>query len=210
MDTNTDFKTEYKKKVIGVTGGMGSGKSTVTEILAGRGSIPIYADKLARIYTEQGTPIRSELLSIFGPGVFPDGVTPDRRYIASQVFSDPEKLHKLTSIIHPLVRKKTLELIESTTDGTSIVWEVPLLFETGGERICSHTIAVFSTFEIAFHRVRNRDGLTLEEFTNRMRNQMPIEEKIKRSMFQIENNGSLEDLERNTLKIFDKIRRDEH
>lgn len=187
---------------------MGSGKSTVTRIFTAGGAIPIHADKLARVYTEEGSPILSELVSIFGSDVLENGKIPDRKLIASMVFTDPEKLKKLTSIIHPLVREKTQEIIREAPGGSIIAWEVPLLFETGGDKLCSHTIVVSTTEELAFQRVRERDGLSKDEFLNRMKNQMSPEEKRKRAMFHIENNGSLEELERKSRELYQKIRQE--
>ena len=83
-----------------------------------------------------------------------------------------------------------------------VVWEVPLLFETHGNEICTHTICVYLSFEEAFKRTQKRDGISQEEFNNRMKNQLDINKKMELSDFTIENSGSLEDLELKALEVF--------
>ena len=185
---------------------MGCGKSTVTQILEKEGATAIYADKLAKFYTSSNSPIKEELLEIFGKGVLDSDGNPDRKFIASQVFNNSLKLAQLTEIIHPLVRTQTRKIIFHSPPESIVIWEVPLLFETHGEEICSYTICVYLSFEEAFKRTQNRDGISQEEFKNRMKNQLDINKKMELSDFTIENSGSIEDLELKALDVFRIIR----
>jgi dephospho-CoA kinase len=200
------LKYPDKKIVIGITGGMGCGKSTVTQIFEKEGAKAIYADKLAKFYTSSDSPIKEELLEIFGKGVLDSDYTPDRKFIASQVFNNPTKLSQLTEIIPPLVRTETRKIIFHCPPESMVVWEVPLLFETHGEEICSYTICVYLSAEEAFKRTQKRDGIDHQEFSNRMKNQLDINKKKELSDFTIENSGSLEDLEIKTLEVLRTIR----
>ncbi len=195
-----------KKIVIGITGGMGCGKSTVTQIFEKSGAIPIYADKLAKFYTSPESPIKEELLEIFGKNALDSHNIPDRKFIAGQVFNNPSKLVRLTEIIHPLVRTETRKIIFHSPPESTIAWEVPLLFETKGEEICTYTICVYLSGEGAFERTKIRDGISREEFENRMKNQLDINKKMELSDFTIENSGSIEDLESKALEILRTIR----
>jgi dephospho-CoA kinase len=190
-----------EKIVIGITGGMGCGKSSFTRILEKNGAIAIYADTLAKFYTSENSPIKDELVEIFGSQSLDSKGVPDRNFIAQQVFSDSQKLTQLTEIIHPLVRTETRKIIANAPPKSIIAWEVPLLFETHGEEICSYTVCVYLPLEEAFLRTQKRDGILREDFESRMKNQLDINKKIALSDFTIENSGSLEDLESKALEI---------
>jgi dephospho-CoA kinase len=196
------MKYPNDKKVIGITGGMGSGKSTVTKIFVKEGAVPIYADVLAKYYTSAESPIKEELVEIFGVGVLDKENVPNRALIAEQIFENKGQMDRLTNLIHPLVRTETRKQIYLSPPGTILVWEVPLLFETGGEEICTATLCVHAPFELAFQRTALRDGLTRNQFENRMKNQMDLSEKIKKADFTLENSGSLQDLEQKSLEIY--------
>lgn len=193
------------KFILGVTGSMGSGKSTACKIFEELGAIRISSDELARKYTDVSSPIKNELVAIFGPDVLDDREAPDRKFIAKIVFENPEKLRQLTSIIHPRVRQEFLETISSLPAGTIIAWEAPLLFEVKGNLICHATLTVYSNLEIAYKRAKERDGLSREDFDARIRNQMDIKEKIRLSDFSIRNEFDLEYLRSECKKIFNII-----
>jgi dephospho-CoA kinase len=195
-----------EKIVIGITGGMGCGKSSFTRALEKNGAIAIYADKLAKFYTSENSPIKEELKEIFGSQSLDSNGIPDRKFIAEQVFSDSQKLTQLTEIIHPLVRTETRKIIANSPPKSLIAWEVPLLFETHGEEICSFTVCIYLSREVAFQRTQKRDGILREDFENRMKNQLDINKKIALSDFTIENSGSLEDLESKAQEILRTIK----
>ncbi len=193
------------KKVLGITGGMGSGKSTVTKFFVNQGALPIYADVLAKHYTSAESPIKEELVEIFGRVVLDSKKVPNRSLIAEQIFENKLQMERLTKLIHPLVRTETRKQIHHSPPGSLIVWEVPLLFETGGEEICTAILCVHAPFDLAFQRTALRDGLSRTQFENRMKNQMDLTEKIKRADFSLENSGSLQDLEQKSLEIYNSF-----
>ena len=195
-----------EKIVIGITGGMGCGKSSFTRVLEKNGAIAIYADKLAKFYTSENSPIKEELIEIFGIQSLDSNGVPDRKFIAEQVFSNTQKLAQLTEIIHPMVRTETRKIISNSPPKSMIAWEVPLLFETHGEEICSFTVCIYLSRKEAFQRTHKRDGILREDFENRMKNQLDINKKIKLSDFTIENSGSLEDLETKAQEILRTIK----
>ncbi len=194
------------KIVIGITGGMGCGKSSFTNILEKNGALTIYADKLAKFYTSENSTIKEELIEIFGDQSLDSNGVPDRKFIAKQIFSDSQKLTQLTEIIHPLVRTETRKIIANAPPKSIIAWEVPLLFETHGEEICSYTVCIYLPKEEAFQRTQKRDGILREDYENRMKNQLDINKKIELSDFTIENSGSLEDLESKAKEILRTIK----
>ncbi|MCB1141882.1 MAG: dephospho-CoA kinase [Leptospiraceae bacterium] len=193
--------------ILGITGTMGAGKSTATRIFEKLGAIRISADELARFYTSHESPIKNELVEIFGDSVLDPTGTPDRKFISSVVFQNKEKLQALTEIIHPRVRQKALDIIQMSPGEAFIAWEVPLLFESGTYKFCTGTLCVWIDTELAKERVIQRDGITEEEFRNRIKNQMDIKEKMKRSEFLIENNGTELNLEIQCRELFTQINR---
>lgn len=184
---------------------MGSGKSTVTRIFEKFGCHRISSDELARFYTSEDSPIKSELVRLFGEDSVKNGI-PDRKLIAGIVFSDSVKLNQLTEIIHPLVRRKAVDFFTNLPEGSIAVWEVPLLFETKAEEVCSSTLTVYSDEKITIKRVIERDKISEKEYKDRMARQMELKEKIKRSDFVVRNDFDMDTLEAECLKIFEKIR----
>jgi dephospho-CoA kinase len=116
---------------IGLTGGIGSGKSTVSRLLAERGAVVIDADRIAREVVEPGTPGLAAVVAAFGDGVLAAGGALDRPALAAIVFSDPEARARLDGIVHPLVRSRSAELAAAAPSDAVLVNDVPLLVETG-------------------------------------------------------------------------------
>ncbi|MEX5720090.1 dephospho-CoA kinase [Geodermatophilus maliterrae] len=116
---------------IGLTGGIGSGKSTVAALLAARGAVVVDADRIAREVVEPGTPGLAAVVGAFGPGVLAADGSLDRAALASIVFADPQARARLDGIVHPLVRARAREVIEQADPDAVVVQDVPLLVETG-------------------------------------------------------------------------------
>lgn len=193
--------------LLGVTGSMGSGKSFVTTLLEKAGCQRVNSDELARRYTAPDTPILQELIELFGEDILEKPNTPDRKKIAAIVFQDKSKLASLTNLIHPRIRQELVQKIQTFAEGSVVAWEAPILFEAEADVICHSILTVHADLETCFQRAQKRDGLTREEFDSRMRNQMDIKEKIKRSDFIIENTTQTsEELERECKKILIRIR----
>lgn len=192
--------------LLGVTGGIGTGKSTVTKLLESKGFIRIDADEIAKSFTLKNSPIREEIQSIFGKESFPDGEDANRQLIAEIAFSQPEKKVLLEKLIHPKVRDEFHKRIQSVPIKSLVAWDVPLLFETDSYTLCDATLCVYLPPEMAWERVKMRGGMSEEDFRRRLAQQMDIEKKKSLSDFQIRNDNTKEELERELDIILEKIK----
>jgi len=174
-----------KTKVIGVTGGIGSGKTTVARMFEALG-VPVYfADDEAKsiLYTPEVT---AELQKIFGDAVFTNDV-PDRAKIAALVFSDKEKLTQLNNIIHPRVALHFNDWVFNHQNLPFVIKEAAILFESGAYKQCDAIITVTAPLEFRISRVMERDGVLRDAVEKRIANQWPESEKIALSNYVIEN-----------------------
>lgn len=192
--------------LVGITGGLGSGKSTVSKIFESLGAVRIDSDAIAKRFTDADSPVRKELQDIFGLESFPDGEVADRASIAKQAFNDIKKKNALNNLLHPLVREKFLKELTHVPEGSVVAWEVPLLFETQGNMICDFTVCVYLPVEKAWLRVEERGGIPRKDFDARVAAQMDIEEKKTLSDYLIWNDTSKEELEKSVYAIFQDIK----
>lgn len=183
--------------IIGLTGSMAAGKSTVSKMLLERGFTVIDADKVSREIIEDEA-IRSALYDAFGGGVFDPGGTVDRAALADAAFSSRENTLKLNAITHPAIIKRLILLAKEAEalSPAPVFCDVPLLFETGFDAYCDRVIVVAASDEVRYLRIMLRDGLSREKAKLRIENQMPQEEKIARACAVIMNDGTLGDLKR--------------
>jgi dephospho-CoA kinase len=186
--------------IIGLTGNIGSGKSTVAAFLREMGYPVLDADLLAERARELK---KAELKALF-PEAFL-GEELDRRRLAQLVFSDPQRLRALEELIHPEVRR-LLEEELSRLEAPLVFVEIPLLFEKGWEGRLQGTILVAAPLEERLRRAMARSGLSREEVLARERAQMPEEEKRRRATWVLENRGSLEDLRAQVQALLGEIR----
>ena len=193
------------KFVLGITGIIGSGKSTVTRIFEKLGAIKIDSDQLAKFYTSASSPIIPNLVSIFGEDILDKNGVPDRKKIASIVFTNDQKLEAMVSIIHPLVRKDAQKAISSVENGRVIAWEVPLLFESGAYTECHSTLTVVAEEEVCLKRAQERDGISVSNFYKRLSKQLSLVEKVKLSGFVVHNNSNEAALFEKASSIYEKI-----
>jgi dephospho-CoA kinase len=193
---------------VGLTGGIGTGKSTVTRILRQLGIPVIDADHLAKEVVKAGTEGYAEVVKAFGAdSIRVDGEL-DRKKIAAQVFADKNKLSLLESIIHPKVRSLTLQKkAELESQGTELAfYDVPLLFEKKMESLFDQIVVVTCDLAIQKLRLVERDGFSEEEAMKRIANQLPLEQKVKAAHFTIENNGTIAELEKRVSELVQKLR----
>lgn len=178
-------------KIIGLTGGIGSGKSIVAKYIASKG-IPVYiADEEARkIMTNKK--VIAEIQTIFSESVLTNEDKLDRVKIANIVFNNPDKLKELNAVVHPKVKKHFLGWLKRHKNHPFVVKEVAILFETGGDKECDAVILVTAPEEIRLERTIARDNSTVDNVKKRMNNQLPDAEKVKKSTFVI-NNINFED-----------------
>lgn len=176
---------------IGITGGIGSGKTTVAKVFEQLG-IPVYhADFWAKEILNTDPPVKQRITELFGSEVYDADGKADRKKIADIVFNDKEKLNELNSVIHPAVWMHGEQWLKQHADKPYILKEAAILFESGGNKDMDKVIMISAPQEIRTERVMKRDNVTREEVEVRMANQWPDEEKIKRSDFVVVNDGKL-------------------
>ena len=198
-------------KIIGVTGGIGSGKSTVSSALRDLGAAVIDADVLARNVTAVGGKAFDELVMHFGREILDEKGEIDRKKLASIAFSDKEKLSELNSITHKYITEKiydTIEIIKNSGKWDIIVIDAPLPIEKGFLDIAEEVWVVVAEREKRIKRVMDRSGYTYEEAVNRINSQPGDEEYLKIADEILYNNGSLEELEQAVVRLFLKKKQD--
>jgi dephospho-CoA kinase len=195
-------------KLVGLTGGIASGKSTVAKILEGLGAAIINADVLAREVVEPGREAWKEIVDTFGAEVLQADQTLDRQKLRTIIFNNPDARKKLESIIHPRVRALAEQRIrEHTAAGYHvIIYEVPLLFEGNLQEWLRPVILVCCDVGTQRRRLQQRDGLDQAQAQKHIDAQMSLEEKRRLADYVIENNGSLEDLHRQVQAALEKIK----
>jgi len=195
-----------KARLIGLTGGIGTGKSTVSAMLRGLGAAVVDADEGARAVVEPGTPGLRAVAEEFGPGVLaPDGRL-DRAALAEIVFRDPERRARLNAITHPLVGAWAAErTADAIVRGARIVvHDVPLLFENQRQGQFERVILVYAPDEVAVRRLLEK-GMTEEQARARIAAQMPIEEKRRLADYVVDNSDGLPDTDRQVRELWRQL-----
>ena len=190
-------------RVIGLTGGIGCGKSLAAQYFAELGAIVIDADQLARAAIERGSDGFDEVVTLFGDSILKDGNI-DRRALGELIFKDPAAKKQLESIIHPFVRREFEEAVASLKGGQVLVYEIPLLVETGAHERFDVVITVESEMENRVERLRGR-GMHISEIEGRIAAQATREQRIEVADFLIENDGSEDELLRQVENIWDSL-----
>jgi dephospho-CoA kinase len=181
-------------RMIGLTGGIGAGKSAVAARLAELGAIVIDSDRLAREVVEPGTEGFERVVAEFGTGVVgPDGAL-DRAALARQVFTDPAARKRLEAIVHPLVRDKSAAIVAAAPPGSVLVHDVPLLVEANLAAMYECVIVVLASEETRLARLVGQRGMPEEDARARIANQATDEQRRAVADIVIENDGSLEEL----------------
>ncbi|UYO30973.1 dephospho-CoA kinase [Bacillus halotolerans] len=181
--------------VIGLTGGIASGKSTVANMLIDKGITVIDADIIAKQAVEKGMPAYRQIIDEFGEDILLENGDIDRRKLGALVFTNEQKRLALNSIVHPAVREEMLKRRDESiaNQETFVVLDIPLLFESKLESLVDKIIVVSVTKELQLERLTKRNQLTVEEALSRIRSQMPLEEKVSRADNVIDNSGTLEE-----------------
>ncbi|MDO5414844.1 MAG: dephospho-CoA kinase [Bacillota bacterium] len=205
-----------KARVVGLTGGIGTGKSTAAEYLKKKGFAHIDADQIGRDITADGSPMLPVLDSIFGPtgeygvegfDILREDGSLDRKALASIVFTDMDRKLKLDEVMFKAIIAETKRLVEvySQDEPVGILIDAPLLFEAGLDKECDLVLLIVADMDVRIHRVCARDGATQQEVRNRINSQMSDEEKISRSHVVVDNSGSLGELEKQLEDFFSKF-----
>ncbi len=181
---------------IGLTGGIGTGKSTVSNYISSRGYTIIDADRIAREVVEPGSPVLAELESAFGSGIIDDDGSLKRKALADIVFTDEAAMKKMNGIMHGAIISAMLDRADEAERAgeKAVFFDAPLLFETGMETMCDSVWLVVADDDVRIRRIMIRDGFTEAEVLERFASQMPDDEKKKRSDCLIDNSTTLESL----------------
>ena len=192
---------------VGLTGGIGAGKSEVSRRLAAQGAVVIDADLIAREVVEPGTDGLAEVVEAFGPGVLrPDGGL-DRARLGDIVFADPALRSKLNAIIHPRVARRMAELERAAGPGAIVVHDVPLIAENGRAGAYDVVVVVDAPPRIQAERLVRRRGMTREQARARMAAQASREQRLAIADIVIDNSGSLAELDRQVGDLWAQLRR---
>ena len=189
---------------LGVTGGIGSGKTTVCGFLEEKGARVFYADTEAKRLMQEDEAVRNAIVEEFGSEAYGKDGDLNRTYLAEQVFGDDEQIERLNTIVHPHV----FESFEATKERAEeegvdlLVHEAALLFEAGGDEHVDVTAAVVAPDADRIAWVTERDDVTPEQVRARMGHQLPQDELRRRADHVIENNGSLEDLRQKSVDLY--------
>lgn len=189
--------------VIGLTGNYGMGKSTVARLFREAGAITFDLDEVVDGLLKEDFVIKG-ISNILGDSVL-SGERIDKSKVAEIIFTDKDKRERLESFLHPLVIKRMKEQLKGMDKKNIVIVEIPLLFEKGYEGEFDKTITVYADTATAMKRLLDK-GIVRNDALMRLRAQMPVEEKIKRSDFVINNNGTIEETKRQVLDIYEKLK----
>lgn len=190
---------------VGLTGGVASGKSTVSAALRDLGAVVVDADALAREVVEPGTPGLAAVVDAFGAGVLTADGSLDRARLAAVVFADPARRAELEAIVHPLVRARAGEIEAAAPAGVVVVHDIPLLVETGQAGEFDAVIVVDAPEEVQVDRAVRDRGWSQEEARARIAAQASRGERRAAATFVVENSGTTEDLRQRVAEVFAEL-----
>ncbi len=192
-------------KAIGLTGGIATGKSTVSAILSDRAAI-VDADRLAREIVEPGKEAWREIVELFGREALREDETLDRAYLRQIVFQDPAIRKRLEAITHPRIRALARErIVELSRNDEFVIYDAPLLFEAKIHHWLRPVILVACARTVQEQRLRQRDGLDDDAIERHLKAQMPLADKRRLSDFVVENDGTLADLENAVATVWEDV-----
>ena len=192
-------------KMVGLTGGIGAGKSAVAARLAARGAVIIDSDRLAREVVAPGTGGLARIVEAFGPGVLDGSGALDRAALGRIVFADPEQRRRLEEITHPLVRERSAELVAAAPPDSVVVNDVPLLVEKKMTGLYALVVIVFASLDTRLDRLTRLRGMSRDEALARISAQASDEERRAVADVAISNDGSPEDLDREVAVAWERI-----
>ena len=199
----------FENLVVGLTGSIGSGKSTVANLFKKWGADVVDADQLAREVVAPGSIGLKKLVELFSENILSTDGSLDRKALGRLIFKDPNARKKVEEYLHPLIRERWLSYLatwKNSHTSSIIVYMVPLLFESGIQyNEIDKIVLVSAPREVCIARVTNRDGLSQKEAIDRLDAQLTDDEKSKRSDFIIENPAGLKELEVAALRVWDLL-----
>lgn len=193
---------------MGLTGGIGTGKSTVSRMFRDLGCLIIDADLIARDVVEPGEPVYEQIVAEFGTRVLQADDRIDRRELGALVFADEAKRRRLEELTHPAIRARYAGIVEELAaegfDGIAI-FDAALLVEAGGAQNMDRLVVVYADETVQRRRLMVRDDISQQEAARRIRSQMPLDEKVKQAHYVIDNSGSREAAERQVREVHQSL-----
>lgn len=196
-----------KAIVIGLTGPIGSGKSAVAKVFCNRGFVSVDADLIAKKVVEKGSKTLTQLAEKFGSDVINDDGTLNRALLAKKAFSTQEGTALLNSVTHPAILERVKKEIEENkkSGNTKIIYDAPVLFESGSDSLCDRVVCVIADKNQRIERVRKRDNMPFSDIENRISVQHSDDFYTEKSDYVIKNNSTIEELLKKTNEIVDEI-----
>jgi dephospho-CoA kinase len=191
--------------LVGLTGSIATGKSTVSRMFAHLGARVVDADLLAREVVMRGQPAYVKIVEEFGPGVVQEDGSLDRKALGAIVFADPARRKRLEEITHPAIgarQQRILSVFDEEAFEGVVIWDAALLYESGGAATMDRVVVVFADPETERRRLMERDGLSEADARQRIASQMPIAEKAKLADHVIDNSGTREETERRVRAVY--------
>jgi dephospho-CoA kinase len=196
--------------IVGLTGGVASGKTALSQVLKEEGAYIIDADQIARELVQPQQPAWNELVGAFGKEILQEDGSIHRKKLADKVFADPEKRKLLNQILHPRIKeemdRRTREIGQKDPEAIVVI-DAPLIVELRDHREMDKLIVVTSTQTQQIERLKERDGINPEEALRILSSQMPVEEKVKLADYVIRNEGSLEETKESVKEVFKELRK---
>jgi dephospho-CoA kinase len=194
--------------LVGLTGSIATGKSTVSRMFAHLGARVLDADVLAREVVMPGQPAYLKIVEEFGPAVVLEDATLDRKALGAIVFADPARRKRLEEITHPAIglrQQRILSALDEEEFEGIVIWDVALLFETGGVARMDRVVVVYTDPDTELARLMAREGIPEQQARARIATQMPVAEKAKRAHYVIDNSGERVDTERQVKAVYESL-----
>jgi len=201
-------KLQHRIPVIGITGGIGCGKSTVARMFHDYGAYLIDADEVGRIVLEADSSVQKQILNHFGDGILGEDGTINRKRLGDIVFIKKENLETLNGIIHPVMTEritKEINKVQRSGKVPLIAVDAAVIFEAKVEKHFDAIITVTAGRELQLQRMTERSGMSPEQVKKRIDSQIPLEEKEARSHYVLKNEGAMNELQREVKNLFIKI-----
>ena len=188
--------------VVGLTGGVGSGKSTAASCLKKHGAVVVDADEISRTLSKSGSPVIAEISEAFGAQILHADGSLNRSALAALVFGDLEALEKLNAIMHPKIRREAIRQIEGCTTDEIVVYDMPLLIETDSVKLCDVVVVVDLDPKKQIERLVKNRGMSHEEAEARIRNQATREQRNLVATWVLDNSKTTRELEQECASVW--------
>lgn len=194
--------------IVGITGGMGTGQTTLAKFLEEMGVKIIYADKIAHHIVNRDAEVKKNLRKAFGNNIYTRNGKLKRKLLGGMVFNDENRVQLLNKIVHPPMAAQIIEEIERARESGKypiIALDAPLIFEADLEKMFDTIVVVTSKMANRISRIEQRDGLPKKEIMRRIRKQLPVEEKAKWADFVVRNDGTIDDLKKKAAALHKQL-----